>query len=106
MQPLKKEGLPELYFPHNSSSILYYDNYFLIYHEGGGFEDNQTEAGLAHDAAFAAVAAAEWHRKCSKPKEVQCQCTCTYCVLAHAWQLYFNEVSEKLDKMMELKNKK
>jgi len=105
MQTIKKDELPELSFPDHSSSIMYYDGYFLIYHEGGGFESSDTEAGLAHDAAFAAVAAAEWRKKCSKPKDCQCQCTCTYCVLAHAWQLYFNDVSQKLDEMMDSKKK-
>ena len=100
-----RDGLPPLVIPEDSPSILYYDSYFLIYHEGGGFESSETEAGFAHDAAFAAVASAEWRKKCSKPKDCQCQCTCTYCVLAHAWQLYFNKVSQKLDEtMMENKS--
>lgn len=82
-----------LYVPDSPSFCFYGGQWCLTYHDG--FE-NLKRVEVAHDVAFAAVAAAEWRKRCSKPKECQCACTCTYCVFAQGWQTVFNELTEKL----------
>lgn len=78
--------------------FAYYDGWNLWYFEADKPLDcDDSEKGLRHDAAFAAVASAAWRRRCSRPETCQCQCTCTQCVLAHAWQRVYEKVMGKLE---------
>lgn len=82
----------------DSNEFMYYDGWFLAYFDSRAtIEDDSSERGLSHDAAFAAAASAAWRRRCSRPRECQCQCTCTQCVLAHAWQRAYEKIMSKME---------
>jgi len=85
-----------LFVPTFSPVIHYSDGYKAAFSEAKGFDRDASPRGICHDAEFAALAAAEWKRLCSKRKDCQCHCTCMFCVLAHAWQRHFEELLRSL----------
>ena len=78
-----------LAIPEDAGYIMYYDGYHLMYFEAEHpFGCDETERGLAHDAAFAAVVEAEWRRKCAYGgREAHCQCE--DCKIAEDWQKFY-----------------